>query len=50
MLSLGFVAVYQCKLDLPEVLPKLHDAKKDSSLVPIIDDSLEMILQYVKPR
>jgi hypothetical protein len=48
VLSLGFVAVYQRRLDLAEVLPKLHDAKKDIRLAPVVEDSLEMIQQYVK--
>jgi hypothetical protein len=47
-LSLGFIAVYQRKLDLAEVLPKLHAAKKDRLIAPIVEDSLEMIQKYVK--
>jgi hypothetical protein len=47
-LSLGFIAVYQRNLDLAEVLPKLHAAKKDSLIAPIVEDSLEMIQRYVK--
>jgi hypothetical protein len=47
-LSLGFIAVYQRRLDLAKVLPELHDAKKDSLIAPVVEDSLEMIQQYIK--
>jgi hypothetical protein len=47
-LSLGFTAVYQRKLDLTEVLPKLHAAKHDALIASVVDDSLEMIHQYIK--
>jgi hypothetical protein len=47
-LSLGFIAVYQGRLDLAKVLPELHAAKKDGLIAPVVEDSLEMIRQYVK--
>jgi HEAT repeat protein len=49
-LSLGYIAVYQRKLDLTKVLPALHAAKKDGLIAPVVEDSLEMIQQYVKPN
>jgi hypothetical protein len=49
-LSLGFIAVYHRKLDLAKVLPELHAAKNDSLMVPVVEDSLEMIQQYIKPN
>jgi hypothetical protein len=49
-LSLGFIAVYQRRLDLAKVLPELHAAKKDDLIAPVIEDSLEMIQQYIKPN
>ena len=50
VLSLGFIAVYQRKMDLATVLPRLHAAKKDDQIAPIVEDSLEIIQQYVKPN
>ena len=47
-LALGFIAVYQRRLDLAKVLPELHAAKKDDLIAPAVEDSLEMIRQYVK--
>ena len=47
-LSLGYTAVYQRRLDLAEVLPKLHSAKQDTLIASVVDDSLEMIHQYIK--
>ena len=47
-LSLGFIALYQRKLDLAKVLPALHAAKKDDLLAPHVEDSLDMIRQYIK--
>ncbi|MGA8074955.1 MAG: hypothetical protein WB995_15890 [Candidatus Acidiferrales bacterium] len=47
-LSLGYIAVYQRKLDLAKVLPELYAAKKDELIAPVVDDSLEMIQRYVK--
>ena len=47
-IALGYTAVYQRKLDLAEVLPKLHAAKQDALIASVVDDSLEMIHQYVK--
>jgi hypothetical protein len=47
-LSLGFIAVYQRRLDLAKVLPELHAAKRDSLIAPVVEDSLEMIQQYIK--
>jgi len=47
-LSLGFIALYQRRLDLAKVLPELHAAKKDGLIAPVVEDSLEMIRQYVK--
>jgi hypothetical protein len=47
-LSLGFIAVYQGKLDLPKVLPELHAARKDNLIAQAVEDSLEMIQQYIK--
>ena len=48
VLSLGFIAVYQRRLDLAKVLPRLHALKKDSLIAPVVEDSLEMIGQYIK--
>jgi hypothetical protein len=47
-LSLGFITQYQRRLDLAKVLPVLHAAKKDDLIAPVVEDSLEMIRQYVK--
>lgn len=47
-LSLGFIAVYQRQLDLAKVLPELYSAKQDSLIASVVDDSLEMIHQYIK--
>jgi hypothetical protein len=47
-LSLGFIAVYQRRLDLAKVLPELHAAKKDSLIAPVVDNSLEMIQRYIE--
>lgn len=47
-LSLGFIAVYQRQLDLAKVLPELYAAKQDSLIASVVDDSLEMIHQYIK--
>jgi len=48
VLSLGFIAVYQHRLDLARVLPELHAAKKNSHIAPVVEDSLEMIQQHIK--
>jgi hypothetical protein len=47
-LSLGFIALYQRKLDLAKVLPELYAAKRDDRLAPHVEDSLDMIRQYIK--
>jgi len=47
-LSLGYIAVYQRRLDLAKVLPELYAAKSDNLIAPVVEDSLEMIRQYVK--
>jgi hypothetical protein len=47
-LSLGFVAVYQRRLDLAKVLPELHAAKNDHLIASVVEDSLEMIRQHIK--
>jgi hypothetical protein len=47
-LSLGFIALYQRKLDLAKVLPELYAAKWDDLLAPHVEDSLDMIRQYIK--
>ena len=51
-LSLGYIALYQRRIDLAEVLPALHaakeDAKEDDQLVSVVQDAIEMILHYIK--
>jgi hypothetical protein len=47
-LSLGFIALYQRKLDLAKVLPALYAAKNDDLLAPHVEDSLDMIRQYIR--
>jgi hypothetical protein len=48
VLSLGFIAVFQHRLDLARVLPELHAAKKDNLIAPVVEDTLEMIQRYIK--
>jgi hypothetical protein len=47
-MSFGFIALYHGTLDLAKVLPALHAAKNDEQLAPHIEDSLDMIRQYIK--
>jgi hypothetical protein len=47
-LSLGFIALYQRRLDLAKVLPELYAAKRDGLLAPHVEDSLDMIRRYIK--
>jgi hypothetical protein len=47
-LSLGFIALYQHRLNLDKVLPELQAAKKDNLLAPHVEDSLDMIRQYIR--
>jgi hypothetical protein len=49
-LALGFIALYQRNLDLPEALPRLHAACHDPLIKGPASDSIEMVLQFVKPR
>jgi hypothetical protein len=49
-LSLGFIALYQRRLDLATDLPELHAAKADARIASAAEASLDMIQQYIKPN
>jgi hypothetical protein len=49
-LSLGYIALYQRRLDLSAVLPELHASKEDARIASIVEDSLDTIRQYIKPN
>ena len=46
-LSPGFIAVYQGRLDLEVVLPRLYEAKSDPQIEGPASDALEMIAQHI---
>jgi hypothetical protein len=49
-LSLGYIALYQRRLDLSAVLPELYASKADARISSIVEDSLDTIRQYIKPN
>ena len=49
-LSLGYIALYQRRLELAAVLPELHAAKADARIASVVNDSLDMIRQCIKPN
>jgi hypothetical protein len=50
ILARGFIAVYQKNLDLAEVLPRLHEIHEDPLVGRVAEDSIEMVLRFVRPQ